>query len=53
MDPAPRRGRSLARLRLGGRRVMAAGDVGELERELGELKQQLPDGSTLAAIIAD
>ena len=32
---------------------MAAGDVGELERELGELKQQLPDGSTLAAIIAD
>ena len=32
---------------------MAADDVDELERVLDELKQQLPDGHTLAAIIAD
>ena len=32
---------------------MAADDVGALERVLDELKQQLPDGHTLALIIAD
>ena len=32
---------------------MAADDVDELERVLDELKQQLPDGNILAAVIAD
>ena len=51
------RRRAAAALRLGcasaDSAAMAADDVNELERVLDELKQQLLDGHTFAAVIAD